>query len=227
MKRTNNGILIPDVPIMGSGNLPNAVKGVSSGDGINWRKAGGYLESTSRLQQIDLLLPLREFVAELDFCTIANETNATFFGYNHEDTSSYLRQSVYDSQMIEGVVNYTHSLTPSVSLALNIRAKLTFKVANRASETRLDGTLVGASAEIVQSLPTLYIFNGWNRASQNYHLGGMIRLWSLKVSTLDGVVLRDMWPAYTKDKEAALYDYISQQFYLNTGNGDLICSYLS
>lgn len=33
MKRTRNGILIPDVPIMAGGNLPNAVKGVSSGGG--------------------------------------------------------------------------------------------------------------------------------------------------------------------------------------------------
>lgn len=31
MRRTNNGILIPDVPIMAGGNLPNAVKGVSAG----------------------------------------------------------------------------------------------------------------------------------------------------------------------------------------------------
>lgn len=35
MKRTRNGILIPDVPIMAGGNLPNAVKGVSAGGGIN------------------------------------------------------------------------------------------------------------------------------------------------------------------------------------------------
>lgn len=33
MRRTNNGILIPDVPIMAGGNLPNAVKGVSAGAG--------------------------------------------------------------------------------------------------------------------------------------------------------------------------------------------------
>lgn len=33
MKRTHNGILIPDVPIMAGGNLPNAVKGVSAGGG--------------------------------------------------------------------------------------------------------------------------------------------------------------------------------------------------
>ena len=33
MKRTRNGILIPDVPIMAGGNLPNAVKGVSAGGG--------------------------------------------------------------------------------------------------------------------------------------------------------------------------------------------------
>ena len=32
MKRTRNGILIPDVPIMAGGNLPNAVKGVSVGN---------------------------------------------------------------------------------------------------------------------------------------------------------------------------------------------------
>lgn len=31
MRRTRNGILIPDVPIMAGGNLPNAVKGVSAG----------------------------------------------------------------------------------------------------------------------------------------------------------------------------------------------------
>jgi len=31
MRRTNNGILIPDVPIMAGGNLPNVVKGVSVG----------------------------------------------------------------------------------------------------------------------------------------------------------------------------------------------------
>ncbi|MBR3960305.1 MAG: hypothetical protein IKJ81_09715 [Bacteroidales bacterium] len=31
MKRTRNGILIPDVPIMAGGNLPNTVKGVSAG----------------------------------------------------------------------------------------------------------------------------------------------------------------------------------------------------
>lgn len=35
MKRTRNGILIPDVPIMAGGNLPNAVKGVSAGGGYN------------------------------------------------------------------------------------------------------------------------------------------------------------------------------------------------
>lgn len=34
MRRTNNGILIPDVPIMAGGNLPNAVKGVSAGGSI-------------------------------------------------------------------------------------------------------------------------------------------------------------------------------------------------
>lgn len=34
MKRTSNGILIPDVPIMTGGNLPNAVKGVSAGMSI-------------------------------------------------------------------------------------------------------------------------------------------------------------------------------------------------
>ena len=33
MKRTRNGILIPDVPIMAGGNLPNAVKGVSGNSG--------------------------------------------------------------------------------------------------------------------------------------------------------------------------------------------------
>lgn len=33
MKRTRNGILIPDVPIMAGGNLPNAVKGVSGDNG--------------------------------------------------------------------------------------------------------------------------------------------------------------------------------------------------
>lgn len=32
MKRTRNGILIPDVPIMAGGNLPNVVKGVSVGN---------------------------------------------------------------------------------------------------------------------------------------------------------------------------------------------------
>lgn len=32
MKRTRNGILVPDVPIMGGGSLPNAVKGVSSAE---------------------------------------------------------------------------------------------------------------------------------------------------------------------------------------------------
>ena len=34
MKRTNNGIIIPDVPIMAGGNLPNTVKGVSAGGSI-------------------------------------------------------------------------------------------------------------------------------------------------------------------------------------------------
>ena len=37
MKRTRNGILIPDVPIMAGGNLPNAVKGVSAGSD-HWSK---------------------------------------------------------------------------------------------------------------------------------------------------------------------------------------------
>ena len=37
MKRTRNGILIPDVPIMAGGNLPNAVKGVSAGGNIDPR----------------------------------------------------------------------------------------------------------------------------------------------------------------------------------------------
>lgn len=37
MKRTSNGILIPDVPIIAGGNLPNAVKGVSAG-GADWKK---------------------------------------------------------------------------------------------------------------------------------------------------------------------------------------------
>lgn len=209
MKRTKNGILIPDVPIMGSGNLPNTVKGVSSGGGINWRKLGGYLESTTREQQINLHLPIKEFVAELDFCTIANITNANFFGYNYEATRSYLCQSVDSAQVINALVNYTKVLAPNVGLALNTRAKLTFKVADGASETRLNDTLVGTSAEPVQSLPTLYVFNGYNQADSHFNLGGMIRLWSLKVTTLDGVVLRDMWPAYTKENEPALYDYVS------------------
>lgn len=226
MKRTSNGILIPDVPIMAGGNLPNAVKGNSADGGVKWNKMGGYLESTSRLQQIDLLLPVREFVAELDFSTIANITNAIFFGYNFENKCSYLRQSVDTSQEIQGVVNYTHILTPDLSLTLNNRAKLTFKVADGASETRLNGILVGTSAENVQSLPTLYVFNGWSRNSSHYDLGGMIRLWSLKITTLDGEVLRDMWPAYTSENTPALYDYISKLYYVNTGEGELICSYL-
>lgn len=36
MKRTRNGILIPDVPIMAGGNLPNAVKGVSLAGGADY-----------------------------------------------------------------------------------------------------------------------------------------------------------------------------------------------
>lgn len=225
MKRTKNGILIPDVPIMGSGNLPNTVKGVSSGGGINWRKLGGYLESTSREQQINLQLPIKEFVAELDFCTLYEIRRAKFFGYDFLLYRSYLCQSEVSAQVIQGIVNYTKTLTPDVSLALNTRAKLTFKVADGASETRLNGTLVGTSTEPVQSLPTLYVFNAL-QDSQYWYDGGMIRLWSLKITTLDGVVLRDMWPAYTEENEPALYDYVSEQFYINTGNGDLICSYL-
>ena len=45
MKRTRNGILIPDVPIMAGGNLPNAVKGVGAGNSdAKWRSTGGYIQ---------------------------------------------------------------------------------------------------------------------------------------------------------------------------------------
>lgn len=50
MKRTNNGILIPDVPIMAGGNLPNAVKGVSAGGSIDPYSIPFYIIVHTRLQ---------------------------------------------------------------------------------------------------------------------------------------------------------------------------------
>ena len=49
MKRTRNGILIPDVPIMAGGNLPNVVKGVSAGVGDNPLLTPFYIDVLSTL----------------------------------------------------------------------------------------------------------------------------------------------------------------------------------
>lgn len=226
MKRTRNGILIPDVPIMAGGNLPNAVKGVSSGGGVNWRKMGGYLESTSRVQQVDLLLPTQEFVAELDMAVISSITNSAFFGYIFNNRRSYIRQTVDSPTKIEGIVNYDHTLTPSASVNIGDRHKLTFEVRDGISTLAVDDVVIGSYSGTPQPLETLYVFNSYEKTQIHFPtLGGMIRLWSLKVTTLDGEVLRDMWPAYTSDTPA-LYDYISNLFYVNTGEGELICSYL-
>lgn len=58
MKRTRNGILIPDVPIMAGGNLPNAVKGVG----------GGIPPHT-----VDLGLPSGNLWADADIYTSSND----------------------------------------------------------------------------------------------------------------------------------------------------------
>lgn len=50
MKRTRNGILIPDVPIIAGGNLPNAVKGVSAGGSIDPYSIPFYIIVHTQLQ---------------------------------------------------------------------------------------------------------------------------------------------------------------------------------
>ena len=227
MKKTRNGILIPDVPIMAGGNLPNAVKGVSAGGGVNWREMGGYLESTSRVQQVDLLLPTQEFVAELDMAVISSITNAAFFGYIFNNIRSYIRQYPNDATRIEGFVDYDKGLSPMASVNIGDRYKLTFEVRDGISTLAVDDVVIGTYSGTPQKLATLYVFNSYEKTETHFPtLGGMIRLWSLKVTTLDGEVLRDMWPVYTSDNTPALYDYISNLFYVNTGEGELICSYL-
>lgn len=63
MKRTRNGILIPDVPIMAGGNLPNAVKGVSAGKSnplINYLVDLGLPSGTKwAMSNIDETAPLK------------------------------------------------------------------------------------------------------------------------------------------------------------------------
>lgn len=79
MKRTRNGILIPDVPIMAGGNLPNAVKGVSAG-GVNWKK-----------HAVDMGLPSGTLWADCDidvnmpdgFCTTPFIYQKSFFSWGN------------------------------------------------------------------------------------------------------------------------------------------------
>lgn len=79
MKRTNNGILIPDVPIMAGGTLPNAVKGVSAG-GKDWKK-----------HAVDMGLPSGTLWADCDidvnmpdgFCVTAFINEKSFFSWGN------------------------------------------------------------------------------------------------------------------------------------------------
>ncbi len=224
MRRTNNGILIPDVPIMNAGKLPNAVKGVSAG-GVNWREMGGYLESTSRLQQIDLLLPITEYIAEIKCSMISNITNALFFGFAHGRTRSFMRQSIYNALNFEVFENYENIVAQS-SITLNEVYIITYECLNDNCRLLMNGTLAGSNALQPILKETLYVFNAWNFQDVNHTYGGMIRLYSLIIRSANGEVLREMYPAYTKDGAPALYDYVSNMFYVNTGEGELICSYL-
>lgn len=225
MRRTKNGILIPDVPIMGAGKLPNAVKGASVG-GENWNKMGGYLESTSRLQQIDLLLPITEYIAEIKCSMISSITNASFFGCLKNSERSFLRQSPDSATILQAVETQSQQTVAQTSIALNQVYDITYECISGNCRLLLDGNLVGSNALNVDSKNTLYIFNAWYWGDQNHALGGMIRLYSLVIKSANGDVLRDMWPAYTSESTPALYDYISNLFYVNTGEGELICSYL-
>lgn len=81
MKRTRNGILIPDVPIMASGNLPNAVKGVSAGSN-DWKK-----------HAVDMGLPSGTLWADCDidvnmpdgFCVTPYIYQKSFFSWANVD----------------------------------------------------------------------------------------------------------------------------------------------
>lgn len=66
MRRTNNGILIPDVPIMAGGNLPNAVKGVTSG-GANQHAVDLGLPSGLLWADVDIDLRMRDGFAATPF----------------------------------------------------------------------------------------------------------------------------------------------------------------
>lgn len=89
MKRTRNGILIPDVPIMAGGTLPNAVKGVSAG-GKDWKK-----------HAVDMGLPSGTLWADCDidvnmpdgFCVTPYIHEKSFFSWGNVDGHNPVAES--------------------------------------------------------------------------------------------------------------------------------------
>lgn len=216
MKRTRNGILIPDVPIMAGGNLPNAVKGVSSGGGVNWRNTGAYIESISRYAQIDTLLTMREYRAELDIAFISNATNQNFFGHLVDDNRTYIRQSVYNAQHLDMEINNVE--VAGYDIELNTRYLLEIKFYDNDVELYISGeTPIQHNGTPTEG--PIYLFNAWNPRGANHQLGSLIKVWSVKIWDKEGTLLREMYPAYL-DNEVGMYDYVSQAYYFDSGTGE-------
>ena len=213
MKRTRNGILIPDVPIMAGGNLPNAVKGVSGSSDVNWRKTGAYIESISRFAQIDTLLTMREYRAELDIAFLSNITNQHFIGHIVEDNRTFVRQSPTNALHLD--MNIGLSEVAGYDIALNTRYLLEIKFFDNDVELYINGeTPIQHNGTPTEG--PIYLFNAYITRDVNHRLGSLIKIWSVKIWDKEGELIREMYPAYV-DNEVGMYDYVSNIYYFDSG----------
>ena len=208
MKRTNNGILIPDVPIMAGGNLPNAVKGVGM-SGTNWRKMGAKLQSDGK-QWIDtLIFPLvtDDFYIDFAFTEYVGARTA-IFGVDVAGAASYIGEDViyWGGEEYRKIEGFTEHVIEKKGADWKIdNVAIPFTPSQKEYQNHMKWSLFRSMANQpdIQTAPSI----AWIKSF---------------VLTRNGVTLREMYPAIDKDGVACFYDYVSESFFYNQGTGEFL-----
>ena len=229
MKRTRNGILIPDVPIMAGGNLPNAVKGVGAGNSnAKWRRTGGYIQGDGQAY-INTLIKIKSNLSVfIKFTRSTKDKRQGVFG-TIASSAPFLNGLMdvrYDSQ--RGKFDFYWNGDAVISNrdynpVPGNEAVLRFEI----TEGRIiyctdDGSSIYVNEEIgyPEYSPNydLYLWKGFNATPGDH------KIYYFIIKDASGELLREMYPAIDTDGVACMYDYVSSSFFYNNGDGSFTVS---
>lgn len=229
MKRTNNGILIPDVPIMAGGNLPNAVKGVGAGNSnAKWRSTGGYIQGDGQAYINTLINVKSDLSVSLKFtrstknerqCVFGTIGNASPFINGLIDVRYASQRGKFDIYWNGKIVIENRNYNPVPDGEAVLRFEIT---EGRILYCTDDGSSIYVNEEIGYTEYSknleLYLWKGFDANAGDH------KIYYFIIKSASGELLREMYPAIDTDGVACMYDYVSSSFFYNNGDGSFTVS---